>query len=142
MKTQKDTFLSLIASIDGELSIINPNKLVDFDPKKVRGYINIQPISETIITSIPVQLINKPHDLEVFVNPSTVSLTIIGGLDQVANILPEDILVTIDFKDWNSDKQFYLPQIEIPTNLFKWENLSPNNLEILVVDRKEPIKEN
>jgi YbbR domain-containing protein len=142
VKTQKDTFLSLIASIDRELSIINPNKLVDFDPKKVRGYINIQPISETIITSIPVQLINKPHDLEVFVNPSTVSLTIIGGLDQVANILPEDILVTIDFKDWNPDKQFYLPQIEIPTNLFKWENLSPNNLEILVVDREEPIKEN
>ena len=142
VRTQKDTFLNLIASIDGELSIINPNKLVDFDPKKVRRYINIQPISETIVTSIPVQLINKPNDLEIFVNPSTVSLTIIGGLDQVANILPEDILVTIDFKDWNPDKQFYLPQIEIPNNFFKWENLSPNNLEILVVDRKEPIKEN
>ena len=142
VKTQKDTLLNLVASIDEELSIINPNKLVDFDPKKVRRYINIQPISETIVTSIPVQLINKPNDLEVFVNPSTVSLTIIGGLDQVANILPEDILVTINFKDWNPDKQFYLPQIEIPTNLFKWENLSPNNLEILVVDRKEPIKEN
>ena len=142
VKTQKDTLLNLMASIEKELSIINPNKLVDFDPKKVQGYINIQPITEENVTSIPVQLLNKPDDVEVFVKPNQVSLTVVGGLDAVANILPEDILVTIDFKDWNPDKQFYLPQIEIPTNLFKWENLSPNNLEILVVDRKEPIKEN
>ena len=80
MKTQKDTLLNLVASIDEELSIINPNKLVDFDPKKVQRYINIQPISETIVTSIPVQLINKPNDLEIFVNPSTVSLTFIYDL--------------------------------------------------------------
>ena len=142
VKTQKDTLLNLMASIEAELSIINPNKLVDFDPKKVQGYINIQPITEENVTSIPVQLLNKPDDVEVFVKPNQVSLTVVGGLNAVANILPEDILVTIDFKDWNPDKQFYLPQIEIPTNLFKWENLTPNNLEILVVDREEPIKEN
>ena len=142
VKTEKDTFLNLNVSVEDDLFIINPNKLVDFDPKKVGGYINIQPISETIITSIPVNLINKPNNVEVFVNPSTVSLTIVGGLNHVANTLPQDILVTIDFRDWRPDKQFYSPKIDIPNNLFKWENLSPNNLEILVVDREEPIKEN
>ena len=142
VKTEKDTFLNLNVSVEDDLFIINPNKLVDFDPKKVGGYINIQPISETIITSIPVNLINNPNNVEVFVNPSTVSLTIVGGLNQVANTLPQDILVTIDFRDWRPDKQFYSPKIDIPNNLFKWENLSPNNLEILVVDREEPIKEN
>ena len=142
VKTEKDTFLNLNVSVEDDLFIINPNKLVDFDPKKVGGYINIQPISETIITSIPVNLINKPNNVEVFVNTSTVSLTIVGGLNQVANTLPQDILVTIDFRDWRPDKQFYSPKIDIPNNLFKWENLSPNNLEILVVDREEPIKEN
>ena len=142
VKTEKDTLLDLNLSIENELLITTPNKLVDFDPKKVQSYINIQPISETIITSIPVNLINKPDDVEVFVNPSTVSLTVIGGLNQVANTLPEDILVTIDFRDWKPDKQFYSPKISIPSSLFKWENLSPNNLEILVVDREEPIKDN
>ena len=142
VNTKNDTFFKLNASVKNEFPIINPNKLVDFDPKKVEGYINIQPISETIVSSIPVNLINKPNDVEVFVNPSTVSLTIIGGLDQVANTLPEDILVTIDFREWRPEKQFYSPKIDIPNNLFKWENLSPNNLEILVVDREEPIKDN
>ena len=140
--TQKDTLLNLMASIEKELLIINPNKLVNFDPKKVQGYINIQPITEENVTSIPVQLLNKPDDIEVFVKPNQVSLTVVGGLDAVANILPEDILVTIDFKDWNIEKQFYSPSVKIPDSISKWENLTPNNLEILVVDREEPIKEN
>ncbi|GIT10492.1 MAG: hypothetical protein CM1200mP31_6610 [Candidatus Neomarinimicrobiota bacterium] len=103
-------------------------------PKKVQGYINIQPITEENVTSIPVQLLNKPDDVEVFVKPNQVSLTVVGGLDAVANILPEDILVTIDFKDWNVKKQFYSPSVKIPDSISKWENLTPNNLEILVVD--------
>ena len=132
--TEKDTLSNLIASLNGSWSIINPNKLVSYDPKKVDGLINVQPISETIVTSIPVQLINKPVDVNVFVNPATVSLTIVGGLEQIANIVPEDIDVIIDFDFWNSDKQFYSPSIKLPEYLIEWKDLSPNNLEILVIN--------
>ena len=131
--TEKDTLSNLVASLNGSWTIVNPNKLVSFDPKKVDGLINVQPISETIVTSIPVQLINKPVDVNVFVNPATVSLTIVGGLEQIANIVPEDIDVIIDFDYWNSDKQFYSPSIKLPEYLIEWKDLSPNNLEILVI---------
>jgi len=131
--TEKDTLLGLIASVNGNWSIINPNKLVSFDPKKVDAFIDVQPISETIITGIPVELVNKPNDVNVFVNPATVSLTIVGGLKQITNILPEDIDVIIDFDLWNSEKQFYSPTIKLPDYLIEWKDLSPNNLEILVI---------
>jgi hypothetical protein len=131
--TEKDTLVDLVASINGNWSILNPNKLVSFDPKKVDALIDIQPISETIITGIPVELINKPNDVNVFVNPATVSLTIVGGLKQITNILPEDIDVIIDFDLWNSEKQFYSPTIKLPDYLIEWKDLSPNNLEILVI---------
>ena len=131
--TDNDTLSNLIASVNDSWQIVNPNKLVSFDPKKVDGFINVQPISETIVTNIPVQLINKPNDVNVFVNPATVSLTIVGGLEQITNILPEDIDVIIDFDYWNSDKQFYSPSIELPEYLIEWKDLSPNNLEILVI---------
>jgi hypothetical protein len=123
----------LISSVENDWLILNPNKLVSYDPKKVNGFINIQPISETIVTGIPVQLINKPNDVNVFVNPATVALTIVGGLDQIANILPSDIDVVIDFSLWNSDKQFYSPKINLPEYLIEWKDLSPSNLEILVI---------
>ena len=131
--TEKDTLLGLIASVNGNWSILNPNKLVSFDPKKVDAFIDVQPISETIITGIPVELVNKPNDVNVFVNPATVSLTIVGGLKQITNILPEDINVIIDFDLWNSEKQFYSPTIKLPDYLIEWKDLSPNNLEILVI---------
>ena len=131
--TEKDTLIDLVASLNGNWSILNPNKLVSFDPKKVNALIDVQPISETIITGIPVELINKPNDVNVFVNPATVSLTIVGGLKQITNILPEDIDVIIDFDLWNSEKQFYSPTIKLPDYLIEWKDLSPNNLEILVI---------
>ena len=131
--TEKDTLIDLLASVNGNWSILNPNKLVSFDPKKVDALIDVQPISETIITGIPVELVNKPNNVNVFVNPATVSLTIVGGLKQITNILPEDIDVIIDFDLWNSEKQFYSPKIKLPDYLIEWKDLSPNNLEILVI---------
>ncbi len=134
VKTQKDTILNLISSFESEFLIINPNKVVDFDPKKVNGFINVQPISETIVTGIPVKLINKPSEVNVFVNPSTVSLTIVGGLDQIASIQSSDIEVLINFeKSWTPDQQFHSPEVKIPDTILEWKDLSPNNLEILVI---------
>ena len=131
--TEKDTLIDLVASVNGNWSILNPNKLVSFDPKKVDAFIDVQPISETIVTGIPVELINKPNNVNVFVNPATVSLTIVGGLKQITNILPEDIDVIIDFDLWNSEKQFYSPTLKLPDYLIDWKDLSPSNLEILVI---------
>ena len=132
--TGKNTVSNLMASVDTELLILNPDKLVDFDPKKVQGFIDVQPISETIVTGIPVKLINKPNDINVFVNPATVSLTIVGGLNQIASIISTDIEVFIDFeKSWTSEKQFYSPKVKIPDSIMEWKDLSPNNLEILVI---------
>ena len=134
VNTERDTLEGLIGLSEGELFIINPNKLVNFDPKKVQGYIDIQPISETIVTGIPVKLINKPNDINVFVNPATVSLTIVGGLNEIANTTSDDIEVVINFqKSWRPDKQFYSPKISIPNTVMEWKDLSPNNLEILVI---------
>ena len=134
VKTQKDTLVDLVSSIESEFLIINPDRVVDFDPKKVKGFINIQPISETIVTGIPVKLINKPNDINVFVNPATVSLTIVGGLDQIAKIGSTDIEVLINFeRSWSADKQFYSPEVKIPDSILEWKDLSPNNLEILVI---------
>jgi len=134
VKTQKDTLVDLVSSVESEFLIINPDRVVDFDPKKVKGFINIQPISETIVTGIPVKLINKPNDINVFVNPATVSLTIVGGLDQIAKIGSSDIEVLINFeKSWSPDKQFYSPEVKIPDSILEWKDLSPNNLEILVI---------
>ena len=42
-----------------------------------------------------------------------------------------DVIINFDF--WNSEKQFYSPEIKLPDYLIEWKDLSPNNLEILVI---------
>lgn len=134
IETFSDSLDNLDREFFGEIQLSSPDKLVEFSPKRVNYKLDIQPISETIVSGISVQLINKPTDVNVFVNPSTVSLTIVGGLKQITKILPNEIQVIIDFeKDWKADKQFYAPEIRIPKSLIDWKNLSPNNLEILVI---------
>ena len=135
VQTKKDTLLNLISSVENEWTILAPSKLISFDPKKVSGFINVQPISEKIVKDIPVKLTNMPDDIKVFISPSSVSMTIVGGLEQITNEekIKEDIDVIIDFDDWSSEKQFYSPSINLPDYLIEWKNLSPNNLEILVI---------
>ena len=109
VQTEKDTLLNLISSVENEWVVLAPSKLVNYDPKKVSGFINVQPISEKIVKDIPVKLTNMPDDIKVFISPSSVSMTIVGGLEQITNEekIKEDIDVIIDFDDWSSEKQFY-----------------------------------
>ena len=55
------------------------------------------------------------------------------NFEQITNISPEDIDVIIDFDYWNSEKQFYSPSIKLPEFLIEWKDLSPSNVEILVI---------
>ena len=51
----------------------------------------------------------KIKSLIVFPSPQTVSLTVVGGVNQIANIEPIDILVIVDFNLWELEKNFYSP---------------------------------
>ena len=94
--------------------------------------LNIQQISEKIIADIPVIINNVPKKIRVFPSPQTVSLTVIGGLQRIATLKPEEIEVSISFNDWSSQKQFYEPKVNLPMGLIDWKDISPKSLEIAV----------
>jgi hypothetical protein len=94
---------------------------------------DIQSVSERIISEIPVKVVNVLPNLRLFVNPTTVALTVIGGVDRIADIESDDIIVTIDFaKQWISGKNYYEPTVKIPVDILEWQDLSPRNLELVV----------
>lgn len=109
------------------------DKLIEYSPEQIKYEVNVQPVSQLIITEIPVLIKNVPNELRVFVNPRTVSLTIEGGVDRIAEINPEDISVIIDFeKQWKSDQQFYQPEVILPENVMAWKDLSPRSVELVL----------
>ena len=94
--------------------------------------LDIQQISEKIIADIPVIINNVPKKIRVFPSPQTVSLTVIGGVQRIASIDPEEIKVYVNFNDWSSQIQFYEPNVNLPNGLLDWKDISPKSLEIAV----------
>mgnify|MGYP001211244442 CR=1 FL=1 len=128
--TARDTLLNLTKSNKGIIDLISQNRLINYSQKNVNYTFNIQQISERIIVDIPVKVINKVKGIRVFPSPQTVSLTVVGGVAQIADIRPIDISVIVDFKSWKLEKNFYTPKISVPFNILNWKDLSPRTIEL------------
>lgn len=135
--TRADTLNDVTTQITKTLTLeLISEKLLEYDPLQVNVKVDIQPIAERILSDVPVMVVNQRPDVRVFPSPQTVSLTVIGGADYIAQLNPEDVRVSIDFtKRWNPEKIWYAPEIAVPQDVMEWMNLSPRNIE-LVVTRK------
>ena len=53
-------------------------------------------------------------------------------MKRISLLKPDEIIVKIDFREWNIQKQFYEPTVIIPSDLLEWRDLSPRSLEVAV----------
>ena len=130
IETIYDTINGLTSFYSGEIKTQSLGRLIKYSTNSVEISLDIQNISERIIVDVPVIVVNVPEKIRVFPSPQTVSLTVIGGVNQISNLNPTDIKVIVDFNDWNHLKQFYEPKVNIPKNLLDWRDISPKNVEI------------
>lgn len=130
VETVFDTLNNIETPTTFDIDIRSLGKLINLSDKKVKVFLDIQEISERIISDIPVLVINIPNNIRVFPSPQTVSLTIVGGYKRISNIKPDEIKVIIDFNNWSHLNQFYEPLVNPPSNIIEWRDLSPKNLEI------------
>ena len=137
--TTNDTFNNIDMPINAQVSLetIN-NTLIEYSFLNLSYFQDIQPISERIISGVPVTIKNNLKGLVVRKNPSTVSLTIVGGLDYISEIQPADISVTIDFTyQWSPKMQFYEPRVVVPDEILSWKDLTPRNIELAVAKESD-----
>jgi len=128
----KDTLLNLDKPVKHHYELEILNRLINVSEPEILYSLDVQAIGERIITDVPVSVINILPNLRVFVNPATVSLTITGGIKQIAGVNPDDIGVVIDFRrQWNPRQQFYEPSVSLNSPFLTWRDLSPRNLELV-----------
>ena len=132
VETDYDTISNITNAFIGNIKIFSKKNLVKYSPTFVEVSLDIQQISEKIIADIPVIINDVPEKIRVFPSPQTVSLTVVGGLQRIASLRPDEINVIISFNDWNSQIQFYEPYVELPSGILNWKDISPKNLEIAV----------
>jgi len=133
IQTVSDTLHNITSDIDNYFDYDSQYEQLQFSSEQVKLSVDVQALSERIISEVPVNVINVPNDYRVFVSPHTVSLTIIGGIDYIQNVNPDDIALTIDFsRQWRTDVQFYEPLVNVPAEIIDWQDLSPPNVELII----------
>lgn len=133
VETASDSLNDMVSHVTGVTMLKPIDNLIEYSPEQVEYEIDVQPISQLIISEIPILVKNVPEDLRVFVNPRTVSLTIEGGVNRIAELEPQDIEVIIDFPEqWDSGIQFYEPRVILPENVLTWKDLSPRSVELVL----------
>jgi len=136
VSTISDTIIDARLPISIMLSLKSESgQLLEYTPKTVSFKQSVQSISERIISEIPVQILNVKEDVQAFVSPQTVSLTVIGGTEFISSLEPESLTVSVNFNDWNSKKQFYDLNVKTSKDVISWMDLSPQNVELVVTKR-------
>ena len=92
----------------------------------------IQSIGERIISEVPVNILHIPKEIIAFANPSTVSLTVTGGVDFIASLKPSDIYVSVDFNELNEGQLSHDPSVNVPDDVLQWSDLSPKTIELTI----------
>ena len=137
--TQRWDFKDVSERIDKTLDLVNPDDpMVGLIRRTARIQANIQIIDEHRLEDIPVEIINVPDYLDVIVSPSTVSLTISGGVDYIAGLDSMAVRVFVNYRtQWSPRNLFVEPQVELAPGILNYWQLTPKQLEIIAI-RKLP----
>jgi len=139
VQTKKDTISDVDHPINTRIALERlKDVLIEYSFLSIKFSQDIQAISERIISEVPVKITNNIPGLVVRRNPSTVSLTIVGGVDYIAQVQPLDINVFINFtSEWSPKRQFYEPKVIVPSEIISWRDLTPRNIELAVAKEQD-----
>ncbi|MFB0517197.1 MAG: YbbR-like domain-containing protein [Candidatus Neomarinimicrobiota bacterium] len=109
-----------------------PGRILAIEPLNVTLSVDVQMIGERRLTDVPVKVMNVPGNLSVLVGPSSVALTVTGGVDYLANLDDEAVEVFIDYQSqWSPTNLMVEPQVRLGPNLLEYRDLVPKQLEII-----------
>ena len=130
--TQKLFFNHVKSAISGTVRVESPlNKFISVIPQMIHYLIDVQQLGEKTIKDIPVNLIHAPKNRQVRVIPSTISVTIEGGVNLLDSVTAKDIYVYIDYKQGKVKHGDYKAIIELPPET-RFSNAFPHTFKVIV----------
>ncbi|MCY1722917.1 hypothetical protein OU798_21400 [Prolixibacteraceae bacterium Z1-6] len=94
--TEEKEFNDLDASIERNLKILHPPKTT-IVPEKVLLKINVEKFTEKDV-KVPIQILNKPADVNIKLFPSEVVVKCLVGLSEFENISPDKFQAVVDYE--------------------------------------------
>lgn len=87
-------------------------------PKTVEVTLDVQRIVENTIADIPVNVINKPANVEIVLIPNTIDCILRGGVNILGKVTIDSIIASVDYYKVISDTLgFIKPDLQLPADI-------------------------
>ena len=133
IRTEQLVYKEVKRDLKKKIKLINP-EVKNVWPKQSELYFfaDVQKILEKPIAEIPIKIVNKPSQVEVIVIPSSLNLTLIGGVDLLLPITNMDIPAYIDYlKVRDSKEKYHLAYINKPDGV-RIKDIKPKRFKVIV----------
>lgn len=131
--TRSREYSGLVKDLNGRADLRLPDDpMVKFSHERVRFAVDIQRRGEIRFTEIPIHVTGVPANMRVAVVPSTLSLTVEGGVEILSRITKEDIVATLDYSSRYRYRGKKIPaKIELPDEV-GFSEVRPQFFELLI----------
>ena len=136
IRSMRQTYRDVAAPLEIHVGLLHPapRQVLVVEPVNVKIEVDIQMIGERRLEEVPVRVINIPDNLNVFVSPSTVALTVIGGVDFLADNGMSVVEVLVDYRtQWSPTNLFIEPQVQLDPSVIEYRDLVPKQLELITI---------
>jgi YbbR domain-containing protein len=133
ISTEKKEYRNLVRDVKEKVDLSPPPwETVHYSIKNVKFHADIQRLGERVVKNIPIRVINVPRYIKnVKVMPSTLTLTVRGGVNLLSVLKKEDIQVTIDYRTQRFNIKNVKAAIKLPDDI-DFTNAKPKFFELVV----------
>jgi len=137
--TEKKKFRKIKHDLEKRVKLLTPQgQYVTISPTEVKLIADVQKLMEKPLAEIPVGVINVPPGDTIIVIPSTLSLVLEGGSDQLLNVTKTDVRAYIDYeKVKHSHEKDHLAYIDPPPGI-RYRDVHPTRFKIVIMKKNQP----
>lgn len=130
VKTKVNIINKLENGIDQEIELIHQENTT-IEPEKVNIHIEVEKYTEKELR-VPVEILNKPPDVDLKLFPSEIKLLCNVGLSRFDQIKPSDFGIAVDYKSITNDVNSLLITIYKQPEFIQNIRLNPERVEFLI----------
>lgn len=130
LNTQNLEIKNIDSDIERTVKILHPEN-TNISKEKVLVKIPVERFTEKEIT-VPVQVRNKPEDLNIKLFPAQVKVSFLVGLSEYENITAADFKAFVDYNEADYDTETLEINIESEPSFIQMLRISPQAVEFLI----------
>ncbi len=106
--------------------------IISVGAREANVSVDVEQVADNTYSDIPITITRNSDSADVLLLPPTVSITVRGGINEMANVTPDSFKVTYDYRRLaGSRSTFFQPKVKGPSHL-QIIGVKPDSIEFII----------